>query len=257
MHSNSTVACFLWSHSSLSYKIISKSTRCGSRSQSDDDRNNKQGSPYVPRIEVGRGTKAAFFTEPTSWISSGSEFPGLLPFCEAFRSLLLLIFPNSSLHSLSLIRSMSTVQAVTSWEWTFPEAGVSHQVGGAVWGCSWKGELSIQCCSVSHFIQEFHTAYLRCWVQWLSWAPAGVSVLSGVGRMRFHTRVKVTFTYRRDGRMTKRTRSLSECWLLCCFISVFFSSSFGKRSAGSLRRGCECIVLEPSEMIVVSPIFHS
>lgn len=29
--------------------------------------------------------------------------------------------------------------------------------------------------------------------------------------------------------------------------------SFGKRSAGSLRRGCECIVLEPSEMIVVSP----
>ncbi|KAG9479973.1 hypothetical protein GDO78_011803 [Eleutherodactylus coqui] len=28
-------------------------------------------------------------------------------------------------------------------------------------------------------------------------------------------------------------------------------SSFGKRSAGSFRRGCECIVLEPSEMIVV------
>ncbi|KAB0404817.1 hypothetical protein E2I00_014193 [Balaenoptera physalus] len=27
--------------------------------------------------------------------------------------------------------------------------------------------------------------------------------------------------------------------------------SFGKRSAGSFRRGCECIVLEPSEMIVV------
>uniref|UniRef100_A0A8C6KAC6 Rap guanine nucleotide exchange factor 2 n=1 Tax=Nothobranchius furzeri TaxID=105023 RepID=A0A8C6KAC6_NOTFU len=31
----------------------------------------------------------------------------------------------------------------------------------------------------------------------------------------------------------------SKCW------------GFGKRSAGSLRRGCECIVLEPSEMIVV------
>ncbi|MEE6461121.1 hypothetical protein FKM82_001199 [Ascaphus truei] len=29
------------------------------------------------------------------------------------------------------------------------------------------------------------------------------------------------------------------------------SHSFGKRSAGSFRRGCECIVLEPSEMIVV------
>lgn len=39
--------------------------------------------------------------------------------------------------------------------------------------------------------------------------------------------------------------------LIC--ISLFFSFSFGKRSAGSLRRGCECIVLEPSEMIVVSP----
>lgn len=31
-----------------------------------------------------------------------------------------------------------------------------------------------------------------------------------------------------------------------------FHFSFGKRSAGSLRRGCECIVLEASEMIVVS-----
>lgn len=37
------------------------------------------------------------------------------------------------------------------------------------------------------------------------------------------------------------------------FMQLFcFLSSFGKRSAGSLRRGCECIVLEPSEMIVVS-----
>lgn len=35
-----------------------------------------------------------------------------------------------------------------------------------------------------------------------------------------------------------------------------FLSSFGKRSAGSLRRGCECIVLEPSEMIVVSSNFY-
>ncbi|XP_029090765.1 rap guanine nucleotide exchange factor 2 isoform X4 [Monodon monoceros] len=32
---------------------------------------------------------------------------------------------------------------------------------------------------------------------------------------------------------------------------VFVKTSFGKRSAGSFRRGCECIVLEPSEMIVV------
>ncbi|KAB1281963.1 Rap guanine nucleotide exchange factor 6 [Camelus dromedarius] len=29
------------------------------------------------------------------------------------------------------------------------------------------------------------------------------------------------------------------------------ANCFGKRSAGSFRRGCECIVLEPSEMIVV------
>ncbi|TNN28406.1 hypothetical protein EYF80_061446 [Liparis tanakae] len=33
-------------------------------------------------------------------------------------------------------------------------------------------------------------------------------------------------------------------------MNVFVFISFGKRSAGSLRRGCECIVLEPSEMIV-------
>jgi len=32
---------------------------------------------------------------------------------------------------------------------------------------------------------------------------------------------------------------------------IFLFFSFGKRSAGSFRRGCECIVLEPSEMIVV------
>lgn len=37
----------------------------------------------------------------------------------------------------------------------------------------------------------------------------------------------------------------------------FSLSSFGKRSAGSLRRGCECIVLEPSEMIVVSSIVQT
>lgn len=34
-------------------------------------------------------------------------------------------------------------------------------------------------------------------------------------------------------------------------MDVFLFFSFGKRSAGSFRRGCECIVLEPSEMIVV------
>lgn len=39
-------------------------------------------------------------------------------------------------------------------------------------------------------------------------------------------------------------------------LMFLFLSSFGKRSAGSLRRGCECIVLEPSEMIVVSPNFY-
>ncbi|KAG9347133.1 hypothetical protein JZ751_006060 [Albula glossodonta] len=37
------------------------------------------------------------------------------------------------------------------------------------------------------------------------------------------------------------------------FLAWNGQSGFGKRSAGSLRRGCECIVLEPSEMIVVSP----
>ncbi|XP_053559765.1 rap guanine nucleotide exchange factor 2 isoform X5 [Bombina bombina] len=48
------------------------------------------------------------------------------------------------------------------------------------------------------------------------------------------------------------------CWYILLSGSVFIKesmflprSSFGKRSAGSFRRGCECIVLEPSEMIVV------
>ncbi|KAF3838756.1 hypothetical protein F7725_010524 [Dissostichus mawsoni] len=40
------------------------------------------------------------------------------------------------------------------------------------------------------------------------------------------------------------------CWG-CHSGSSLESWGFGKRSAGSLRRGCECIVLEPSEMIVV------
>lgn len=39
--------------------------------------------------------------------------------------------------------------------------------------------------------------------------------------------------------------------LIFVLIEVFLFFSFGKRSAGSFRRGCECIVLEPSEMIVV------
>lgn len=43
--------------------------------------------------------------------------------------------------------------------------------------------------------------------------------------------------------------------LIVVLIEVFLSFSFGKRSAGSFRRGCECIVLEPSEMIVVRVFF--
>ncbi|KAK1792578.1 hypothetical protein P4O66_012507 [Electrophorus voltai] len=51
---------------------------------------------------------------------------------------------------------------------------------------------------------------------------------------------------------------LGTCWYILLSGSVFIKesmflprSSFGKRSAGGLRRGCECIVLEASEMIVV------
>ncbi|XP_066429673.1 rap guanine nucleotide exchange factor 2 isoform X4 [Eleutherodactylus coqui] len=51
---------------------------------------------------------------------------------------------------------------------------------------------------------------------------------------------------------------IGSCWYILLSGSVFIKesmflprSSFGKRSAGSFRRGCECIVLEPSEMIVV------
>ncbi|XP_072553968.1 rap guanine nucleotide exchange factor 2-like isoform X3 [Paramormyrops kingsleyae] len=52
--------------------------------------------------------------------------------------------------------------------------------------------------------------------------------------------------------------NIGTCWYILLSGSVFIKesmflprSSFGKRSAGSLRRGCECIVLEPSEMIVI------
>lgn len=45
---------------------------------------------------------------------------------------------------------------------------------------------------------------------------------------------------------------VSHCVLFSVLCDVQFHFSFGKRSAGSLRRGCECIVLEASEMIVVS-----
>ncbi|XP_048220205.1 rap guanine nucleotide exchange factor 2 isoform X5 [Perognathus longimembris pacificus] len=51
---------------------------------------------------------------------------------------------------------------------------------------------------------------------------------------------------------------IGTCWYILLSGSVFIKesmflprSSFGKRSAGSFRRACECIVLEPSEMIVV------
>uniref|UniRef100_A0A5F9CYF7 Rap guanine nucleotide exchange factor 2 n=1 Tax=Oryctolagus cuniculus TaxID=9986 RepID=A0A5F9CYF7_RABIT len=51
---------------------------------------------------------------------------------------------------------------------------------------------------------------------------------------------------------------IGTCWYILLSGSVFIKesmflprSSFGKRSAGSFKRGCECIVLEPSEMIVV------
>ncbi|XP_051993337.1 rap guanine nucleotide exchange factor 2-like isoform X2 [Xyrauchen texanus] len=54
---------------------------------------------------------------------------------------------------------------------------------------------------------------------------------------------------------------IGTCWYILLSGSVFIKesmflprSSFGKRSAGSLRRGCECIVLEASEMIVVDYI---
>uniref|UniRef100_A0AAY4DI30 Rap guanine nucleotide exchange factor 2 n=1 Tax=Denticeps clupeoides TaxID=299321 RepID=A0AAY4DI30_9TELE len=50
---------------------------------------------------------------------------------------------------------------------------------------------------------------------------------------------------------------IGSCWYILLSGSVFIKesmflprSSFGKRSAGSCRRGCECIVLEPSEMLV-------
>uniref|UniRef100_UPI00398F221A rap guanine nucleotide exchange factor 6-like isoform X4 n=1 Tax=Pristiophorus japonicus TaxID=55135 RepID=UPI00398F221A len=55
--------------------------------------------------------------------------------------------------------------------------------------------------------------------------------------------------------------SIATCWYILLSGSVFIKESmflprcsFGKQSAGSLRRGCECIVLETSEMIVVENV---
>ncbi|XP_078407117.1 rap guanine nucleotide exchange factor 6-like isoform X6 [Cetorhinus maximus] len=55
--------------------------------------------------------------------------------------------------------------------------------------------------------------------------------------------------------------SVATCWYILLSGSVFTKESmflpqcsFGKQTAGSLRRGCECIVLETSEMIVVENV---
>ncbi|XP_041049193.1 rap guanine nucleotide exchange factor 6 isoform X5 [Carcharodon carcharias] len=55
--------------------------------------------------------------------------------------------------------------------------------------------------------------------------------------------------------------SIATCWYILLSGSVFTKESmflpqcsFGKQTAGSLRRGCECIVLETSEMIVVENV---
>ncbi|XP_013407365.1 rap guanine nucleotide exchange factor 6 [Lingula anatina] len=52
---------------------------------------------------------------------------------------------------------------------------------------------------------------------------------------------------------------ISSCWYILLTGSVFIDgsmflprSSFGKRTAGCARRPNECLILEPSEMIVVS-----
>ncbi|XP_075921752.1 rap guanine nucleotide exchange factor 2-like isoform X7 [Petromyzon marinus] len=57
---------------------------------------------------------------------------------------------------------------------------------------------------------------------------------------------------------------VSSCWYILLSGSVFIDgsmflprSSFGKRSVSSLQRGTECIVLEPSEMIVVDYVDES
>ncbi|XP_078086946.1 rap guanine nucleotide exchange factor 6 isoform X3 [Mustelus asterias] len=55
--------------------------------------------------------------------------------------------------------------------------------------------------------------------------------------------------------------SVATCWYILLSGSVFIKESmflprcsFGKQTAGSLRRGCECTVLETSEMIVVENV---
>lgn len=88
--------------------------------------------------------KGCILHQTTSWISSCSEFPWLLPFFEPFWSLLLLIFPGSPLiRSEAYCTNCDVVKVDFSRGGCFPSGGS---------GNSWKEELSIQCCSVQHFI---------------------------------------------------------------------------------------------------------
>lgn len=120
----------------------------------------------------------------------------------------------------------------------FPAEGRVH---------SWKEELSIQCCSFT-----FYTEIPNCIFKMVSRElPVGFSCVSWLRAVQNAKEIC-------QGAFIYGLCRLCKCWLLnSCFSHYFYFlfSSFGKRSAGSLRRGCECIVLEPSEMIVVSPPF--
>lgn len=108
---------------SLSYNTISKPTQCGPNSEQRDAKMNLQGYQCVSVLNLG--TEQRLHSSSNLKVgSSCSDFPWLLPFFDRFWCLQLLITPP--------FRAKHTVQIMTSWNWTFPEAGVSLLLG-VVW----------------------------------------------------------------------------------------------------------------------------
>ena len=142
---------------------------------------------------------------------------------------------------------------MTSRKWTFPEAGVSLQVGvvpAERGNCPFNAALfniyiEIPDCIFKMLCRDSPVDSRR----YLDDPSASWPSVCRQNRCTIYKRVLSCSTFNIN-------LSPIIVFLIISLMS-FFLSSFGKRSAGSLRRGCECIVLEPSEMIVVSPIVQT
>lgn len=123
-HTDSTAVSTFGCQLSLSYKTISKPTRCGSHSESQDVKNNKQGSPCVSALRSDAGQRRHSSLNPQVGSPHAQNFHGCCPSLRHFglRCFNIPWFPPS-------LGTRHTVLIVMSWKWTFPEAGVSLHVG--------------------------------------------------------------------------------------------------------------------------------